>query len=76
MMGLWMARSAFTGGLLTTLGPVKPRRSTTGSMGPLMGTDRAAWGIKLLLMTVSAYQVAVCLLVDGIARLRLPNHPL
>ena len=29
--------------------PVKPRRSTTGSIGPLMG--------KLLLMTISAYQV-------------------
>ena len=38
-------------------GPVKPRRSTTGSMGPLMGTNKAAWGVKLLLVTVSAYQV-------------------
>ena len=37
--------------------PVKPRRSTTGSMGPLMGTNKAVWGVKLLLMTVSAYQV-------------------
>ena len=37
--------------------PVKPRRSTTGSMGPLMGTNKAAWGVKLLLTTVSAYQV-------------------
>ena len=26
--------------------PVKPRRSTTGSMGPLMGTNKAAWGVK------------------------------
>ena len=26
-------------------------------MGPLMGTNKAAWGVKLLLMTVSAYQV-------------------
>ena len=25
-------------------------------MGPLMGTNKAAWGVKLLLMTVSAYQ--------------------
>ena len=33
---------------------VKPRRSTTGSMGPLMGANKAAWGVKLLLMTVSA----------------------
>ena len=32
-------------------GPVKPRRSTTGSMGPLMGTNKAAWGVKLLLVT-------------------------
>ena len=23
--------------------PVKPRRSTTGYMGPLMGTNKAAW---------------------------------
>ena len=37
--------------------PVKPRRSTTGSMGPLMGTNKAAWDVKLLLVTVSAYQV-------------------
>ena len=37
--------------------PVKPRRSTTGSMGPLMGTNKAAWGVRLLLVTVSAYQV-------------------
>ena len=28
--------------------PVKPRRSTAGSMGPLMGTNKAAWGVKLL----------------------------
>ena len=39
--------------------PVKPRWSTTGSitMGPLMGTNKAAWGVKLLLTTVSSYQV-------------------
>ena len=37
--------------------PVKPRRSTTGSMGPLMDTNKAAWGVKLLLTTVSSYQV-------------------
>ena len=68
--------------------PVKPQRSTTGSMGPLMGTNKAAWGVKLLLVTVSAYQVdcgcfcailntqhCFCLLVDGITRLRLPTHP-
>ena len=45
-----MARSAFAD-------PVKPRRSTTGSMGPLMGTNKAAWGVKLLLTTVWVYQV-------------------
>ena len=37
--------------------PVKPRRSTTESMGPLMGTNKAAWGVKLLLTTVWSYQV-------------------
>ena len=38
--------------------PVKPRWSTTRSVRPLMGTNKAAWGVKLLpLMTVSAYQV-------------------
>ena len=26
-------------------------------MGPLMGTNKAAWSIKLLLMIVSAYQI-------------------
>ena len=36
--------------------PVKPRRSTTESMGPLMGTNNAIWGVKLLLTTVSSYQ--------------------
>ena len=38
--------------------PVKPQRSsTTGSMGPLMGTNKAVWGVKLLLTTVLPYQV-------------------
>ena len=37
--------------------PVKPRRSPAGSMGPLMGTNKAAWGVKLLLTTVSSCQV-------------------
>ena len=37
--------------------PVKPRRSTRGSMGPLMGINKAAWGVKLLLTTVWACQV-------------------
>ena len=36
--------------------PVKPRRSTIESMGPLMGTNKAAWGVKLLLTTVWSYQ--------------------
>ena len=58
-------------------------------MGPLMGTNKAAWGVKLLLTTVWSYQVdcggfcacptehstAVCLPVDGFPRLRLPTHP-
>ena len=55
MTGLWMARPAFTGGLLPTL-YIKPWQSITGSMGPLMSTNKAAWGLKLL-MIVSAYQV-------------------
>ena len=37
--------------------PVKPRWSTTESMGPLMGTNKAAWGVKLLVMTVWSNQV-------------------
>ena len=37
--------------------PVRPQWSTTGYMGPLMGTNKAAWGVKLLLTTISAYQV-------------------
>ena len=55
------------------------------SVGPLMGTNKAAWAVKLLLMTVMSYQVdcgsfkthstAVCMFVDGIARLQLPVHP-
>ena len=28
---------------------VNPRWSTTESVGPLMGTNKAAWGVKLLL---------------------------
>ena len=36
---------------------LKPRWSTTWSMGSLMGTNKAACGVKLLLMTVSSYQV-------------------
>ena len=39
------------------LGPVKPRQSTTGSMRPLMGINKAAWGAKLLLTTVSSLLV-------------------
>ena len=37
--------------------PVKPRRSTTGSMEPLRGTNKATWCVKLLSMTVYVYQV-------------------
>ena len=54
-----------------------------------MGTTKAAWDVKLLLTTVSAYtrltvavsmpywrhSTAVCLPVDGFACLRLPTHP-
>ena len=37
--------------------PVKQRQSTTESMGPLMGTYKAAWGVKLLLTIVSSCKV-------------------
>ena len=37
--------------------PIKPQQSTTESMGPLMGTNKAAWGVKLLLTTVWSHQV-------------------
>ena len=37
--------------------PVKPQRSTTESIEPLMGTNKAAWGVKLLLTIVWSYQV-------------------
>ena len=37
--------------------PVKPRRSTTGSMEPLRGTNKATWCAKLLPTTVYVYQV-------------------
>ena len=36
---------------------VKPRRSTKWPMEPLMGTNKATWCVKLLPMTVWAYQV-------------------
>ena len=32
--------------------PVKQQRSTTKSVGPLVGTNKAAWGVKLMLTTV------------------------
>ena len=54
-------------------------------MGPLGGTNKATWCVRLLPTTVSAYlavsvpywghTAAVCLLVDGITRLRLPTRP-
>ena len=50
-----MARSAFTSGLFPTL--QTPRRSTMGCMGPLGGTNKATWCVKLLPTTVSAYHV-------------------
>ena len=37
--------------------PVKPRRSTTGSMELLRGTNKATWHVKLLPTTVYIYQV-------------------
>ena len=49
-------------GLLSQAVFCQPCKTTTvhyrvyDSMGPLMGTNKAAWGVKLLLMTVLAYQ--------------------
>ena len=37
--------------------PPKPRRSTTGCMGPLRGTNKATWCVRLLPTTISAYHV-------------------
>ena len=37
--------------------PAKPRRSTTGCMGPVGGTNKATWCVRLLPTTVSAYHV-------------------
>ena len=37
--------------------PVKLQWSTTESVRLLMGTNKAAWGVKLLLTTISSYQV-------------------
>ena len=37
--------------------PVKPRRSTTGSMEPLRGTNKATCCVKLLPTTAYVYQV-------------------
>ena len=37
--------------------PAKPRQSTTGSMGPLRGTNKTTWCVKLLPTTVLAYHV-------------------
>ena len=37
--------------------PVKPRQSTTGSMVPLRGPNKATWCVKLLPTTVYVYQV-------------------
>ena len=37
--------------------PVKPRRSTTGSMEPLRGTNKATWCVKLLPTSIYVYQV-------------------
>ena len=33
-------------------------------MWPLMGTNKAAWGVKLLLTTVSPYQQFLCPIED------------
>ncbi len=37
--------------------PAKPHRSTTRCKGPLGGTNKATWCVRLLPMTVSAYHV-------------------
>ena len=37
--------------------PAKLRRPTAGCMGPLRGTNKATWYVRLLPTTVSAYHV-------------------
>ena len=70
---VWFHRQSFAD-------PVKPQRSTTGSMEPLMGTNKAAGGVKIapddclvlpgwlwqfLFPTEDIYSTAVCLLTFG-----------
>ena len=68
--------------------PVKPQGCTKGPLVPLSGTNKTVGSATLLPTTVWTYPVivavyvdywmystAVCVLMEGIAHLRLPTHP-
>ena len=77
-MGLWMAGSAFTGGLFLILrGHVGPMRGVWGRWGALMGLHGVSCCYQRLSWpAMSAVAVSVCLLVGGVACLWLPApHP-
>ena len=84
--GLYMARSAFTGGLFPTLlnhvGPLQGAWGHWGALIRLHGVSGCCQRPSRPTMSTVAVSVpywghtaAVCLLVDGMARLRLPTRP-
>ena len=81
-----MARSAFTGGLFLTLqnhvGPLQGVWGHCGALIRLYGVSSCCLrpsGATMLIAAVSVpyweHTAAVCLLVNGIARLWLPTRP-
>ena len=81
-----MARSAFTGGLFPTLlnhvGPLQGAWGHWGALIRLHGVSgccqRPSWPTMSTVAVSVPYwghTAAVCLLVDGMARLRLPTRP-
>ena len=84
--GLYMARSAFTGGLFPTLlnhvGPLQDAWGNWGALIRLHGVSGCCQRLSRPTRSTVAVSVpywghaaAVCLLVDGITRLRLPTRP-
>ena len=78
-----MARSAFTGSLFR---PCKTTMVNYRVYRAMIGTNKAAWSVKLLLTIISSYQVdcgsfcvllktqhCVCLLVDGFTHTLAPQ---
>ena len=81
-----MARSAFTGGLFPTLlnhvGPLQGAWGHWGALIRLHGVSGCCQRLSRPTMSIVAVSVpywghiaAVCVLVDGITRLRLPTRP-